>query len=161
MGRFQPALLGGLFIGVLSSLPYVSSANICCCLWVITGGLLTVYMQQQARPDPIETGEAVLGGLVAGLIGAVIAWGAVALMVNFTDPIWQEQFRESLEGNPAISPEMRDRVLQFMTGPSIAMLIGAIYLPTFAVFAMLGALLGVAFFRKKVPPQAPPPPVQM
>ncbi len=30
----------------------------------------------------------------------------------------------------------------------------AINLPIFAVFAMLGSLLGLAFFRKKVPPQA-------
>jgi len=29
-GRFQPALLGGIFIGVLSSIPLVSSLNVCC-----------------------------------------------------------------------------------------------------------------------------------
>ena len=30
----------------------------------------------------------------------------------------------------------------------------AINLPLYAVFAMLGSLLGLAFFRKKLPPQA-------
>ena len=32
--KLQPALFGGLFIGVLSALPLVSVGN-CCCLWVI------------------------------------------------------------------------------------------------------------------------------
>ena len=41
MTRYQPALLGGLFIGVLSALPVVNTANLCCCLWVIVGGVLT------------------------------------------------------------------------------------------------------------------------
>ena len=73
MSRHQPALLGGLFIGVLSALPVVSSANACCCLWVVAGGVLVVYLQQQNTPLPVETADAVLGGLIAGLIGAVIA----------------------------------------------------------------------------------------
>ena len=51
MKRHQPALLGGLFIGVLSSLPLVNIGNVCCCLWVVVGGLLTVYLQQQNTPS--------------------------------------------------------------------------------------------------------------
>ena len=34
------------------------------------------------------------------------------------------------------------------------MLRSLIIVPVYAVFAMLGALLGLAFFRKKLPPQA-------
>ena len=56
MSRFQPALLGGVVIGVLSGLPFVNIGNCCCCLWVVAGGVLTVYLQQQARnPVPLET----------------------------------------------------------------------------------------------------------
>ena len=51
----------------------IGSANVCCCLWVVAGGMLVVYLQQQSRPDPVETADAVLGGLIAGIIGAVIA----------------------------------------------------------------------------------------
>ena len=35
--KFQPALYGGLFIGVLSALPIINIGN-CCCLWVTAGG---------------------------------------------------------------------------------------------------------------------------
>ena len=32
--KLQPALLGGLFIGVLSALPIISAGNCFCCMWV-------------------------------------------------------------------------------------------------------------------------------
>ena len=73
MGKHQPALLGGLFIGVLSSLPVVGAANMCCCLWVISGGLIATYLLQKNSTTPIETSEAMLQGVLAGLIGAVVA----------------------------------------------------------------------------------------
>ena len=36
--RLQPALLGGIFIGVMSALPIINAGNCCCCLWVLAGG---------------------------------------------------------------------------------------------------------------------------
>ena len=36
----QPALYGGLVMGVLSALPLISAGNFCCCMWVISGGLV-------------------------------------------------------------------------------------------------------------------------
>jgi hypothetical protein len=152
MGRHQPALLGGLFIGVMSALPVIGSANVCCCLWVVTGGVLVVYLQQQNRPDPVETADAVLGGLIAGIIGAVIAAAGQYLMYSITGEVWQEAMRESLEQQSEIPPEMRDTIIRFLTGPSLWFIALAIGIPVNAVFAMLGALLGLAFFRKKLPP---------
>jgi hypothetical protein len=58
MGKHQPALLGGLFIGVISSLPIVSALNFAAVLWVVLGGLLVVYLQQQRTPEPVETADA-------------------------------------------------------------------------------------------------------
>jgi hypothetical protein len=157
MKRHQPALLGGLFIGVLSSLPFISIAN-CCCLWVIGGGLLTVYLQQQNKPEPIETGDAVLGGLIAGLVG-----GAIVCLVHYVKmlilgPIINdalEQARAQIESNAQMPPAARDmalHIMQMIAGGGGAALLALITLPVYAVFSMLGALLGLAFFRKKTPP---------
>lgn len=163
MGRYTPALLGGLLIGVLSSLPIVQAGNFCCCLWVIVGGLLTVYLQQQNRPDPIETSEALIGGLLAGIIGAVITGLVGMLMMQFAAGIWQPEMQRALEENPEIPPHVRDFVNRLMSSESLGLIMMLIYLPIYAIFAMLGALLGLAFFRKKppvLPPAAvPPPPV--
>ena len=71
-GRLQPALYGGLFIGVLSALPLVNVGNCCCCLWVVCGGVLAVYLRQQNSPFAVTSAEGALVGLLAGLFGGVI-----------------------------------------------------------------------------------------
>ena len=59
-------------MGVLSALPIVGAANACCCLWVVSGGLLAPYLLQQNRPEPISAGDGAIVGLLAGIIGAII-----------------------------------------------------------------------------------------
>ncbi|MGE5837375.1 MAG: hypothetical protein ACM4AI_23075 [Acidobacteriota bacterium] len=152
MSRHQPALLGGLFIGVLSALPVVGSANACCCLWVVAGGVLVVYLQQQNTPLPVETADAVLGGLIAGLIGAVIACLGQYILYAITGTLWQDMVRQQLEQNPEVPSEVKDMVTNLLTGRALWLLVLAFTLPLYAVFAMLGALLGLTFFRKKLPP---------
>jgi hypothetical protein len=63
--RLQPALWGGLFIGVLSALPLVNLENCCCCLWVLCGGALAAYLRQQNNLYQIDAAE-VRSGLMAG-----------------------------------------------------------------------------------------------
>ena len=154
MGKHQPALLGGLFIGVLSSLPFVSA---CCCLWVILGGVLVTYLQQQAKPTPVETADVVIGGLLAGVIGAVIASIGFLLLQGITGPMVQESMRQAFEQNNDMPPEVRDMMMRFTDPKTLGVLMFAINIPLYAVFSMLGSLLGLAFFKKKLPPQAPPP----
>jgi hypothetical protein len=154
--RYQPALLGGLFIGILSALPIVSGLNLCCCLWVVVGGLLTVYLRQQQQPEPLETADAVLSGLLAGVIGALLTVVGTWVFLHWTGPLWQDQVRTQLEANPDIPPQVRDMILNLIAGRGLVLLQFAVTLPIYAVFSMLGALLGLAFFRKKTPPAAPP-----
>jgi hypothetical protein len=154
MNKFRPALLGGVFIGVLSALPFIGAANLCCCLWVVAGGVLTAYLQQQAQPEPIEAGDAALGGLIAGLVGAVITIVIGQILLSVTGPLVQEQVRRALESNPDVPPEVRDLITRLTSGGGIALLQAAIYLPVYAIFGLLGGLLGMAFFKKK-PPASP------
>lgn len=152
MQKYQPALLGGLFIGVLSSLPVINAAN-CCCLWVIAGGVLVVYLQQQSNPLPVETADAVIGGLLAGLIGAILTSIVTMVLMGTTGALMQEQLRTGLE-NPEVPPEVREFMTNFLSGRNIAVLAFAINIPLYSIFGMLGALLGLAIFRKKLPPPA-------
>src|SRR2546427_5040357 len=70
--KTNPVLVGGLVMGVLSALPIISAGNLCCCLWIITGGLVAAYVLQQNQPTPITPGDGALVGLLAGLAGAGI-----------------------------------------------------------------------------------------
>jgi hypothetical protein len=158
MSRFQPALLGGVVIGVLSGLPFVNLGNCCCCLWVVAGGVLTVYLQQQAKnPVPLETSEAVLGGLIAGLVGAILGTVIDVALSPLVGPLQMQMAQRWIENLPNVPPEVRDQIEQAsrqgQVSQASAKILGLfIALPVDAVMAMLGALLGLAFFRKSAPP---------
>src|SRR5687767_1736426 len=69
----KPALAGGLALGILSAIPIVNFVNCICCLWVLAGGGLTAYLLNQQRPGRLTYGDGAFGGVIAGLVGAVVA----------------------------------------------------------------------------------------
>ena len=79
--KFQPALLGGLVLGVLSALPLVNIGNLCCCLWVISGGVVAAYLLQKNQVEPIGPGDGAAVGFLAGVIGAVV-WQVLQVPVT-------------------------------------------------------------------------------
>jgi hypothetical protein len=157
--KLKPALIGGVLIGVLSVIPFVSAVNLCCCLWAILGGMLATYLYVKNSPTPATAGDGAVLGVIAGAVGAVIscilgipialAMGPVmrnmivSLLQN-VDPRQAELMRQQFEaqGN-AIGP----LIIQSLIGAALLF-----------VFAILGGLLGVPIFekRKAAPPPAPP-----
>jgi len=162
MSRFQPALYGGLFTGVLSALPGVQIGNCCCCLWVVSGGILTTYLLQGRQETPVETSETMLQGLVAGIVGGLLA-GVLSVILQPLIGPWQQQMvmrmMERFQG--MMPPESRQQfeaamqAQQQSAGSSIQMEVvrSLIFVPVSAAFSTAGAALGLAFFRKKTPPQ--------
>src|SRR5438046_1140949 len=59
-------------MGVLSALPIIAVGNLCCCLWVVSGGLAAAYAQQQGQSDPISPADGAFVGFLAGLGGACV-----------------------------------------------------------------------------------------
>ncbi len=167
--KMQPALLGGLFIGVFSALPVVNLGNCCCCLWVVAGGALAAWFLQQNAPGPVTASEAAVAGLLAGLLGAVVST-AISIPLNLiTGPLvqgWIEQLVRNVQDLP---PEFRDAFEQArQEGQSgsagIAVAMGVVWLlislVVYAAFAAAGGALGAVLFGKTPPrPVAPPPPL--
>lgn len=153
-GRLQPALLGGLVIGVLSALPLVSAGNCCCCLWIVAGGMLAVYLRQQNSPYGVDASEGALVGLLAGLFGGIIGVLLSIPLDMMLGPVQRRLMERVIMSNPDISGDARDMLQRFSTPGALVMklIFGVI---TGAVFGMLGGLLGVAVFKKNGPPPAP------
>jgi hypothetical protein len=161
----QPALLGGLFIGVLSALPIVSICN-CCCLWVISGGVLAAYLDQQQDPRPTTAGRGAMAGLLAGLVGAVI-WLMVSSVVNVVlAPLQDEMLAAFTRSARDLPPELREWLDSLAKSePSLAASVFwfGVMLVIGSAISALGGALGAAYFRKDVAPALggpiPPPPL--
>jgi len=158
--KLLPALLGGLFIGVVSSLPIISMGNLCCCLWVVSGGVLAAWVMQLNTPRPVTNGEGAIVGVMAGVLGSIIVMmGLVALMALSRAPIdFNEVLREAAQ-SPEMTPEGRQALENLNPAVLIAFIAMGMFV-IYAVMATLGGLLGAVIFRKKSgPPPMPPPPM--
>lgn len=151
--KLQPALLGGIFIGVLSALPFVGA---CCCLWVIAGGALTTYLLQERITTPVSAGDASVAGLLAGVVGAVVST-MVGQLVAFASGANIDDTINSMLGRGDLPPWLTGAMEQVRDFPPGLFVIGALLMAMviYPIFSMLGALLGVAIFKKTPPP--PPP----
>jgi len=157
----MPALWGGLAIGILSALPFVSVLNLCCCLWVVTGGMLAAYVLQSNAPQPITTGDGAAVGLLAGIAGAFV-YTVVSLPLNLMlGPIQRRAMSRVIEQVPNLPTELRDAVGNVGSGEMAAFgLIMGFVMMLFvgAIFATVGGLLGAVLFKKKETPPVPEPP---
>ncbi|HZR26054.1 MAG TPA: hypothetical protein VFA59_20825 [Vicinamibacterales bacterium] len=152
----QPALIGGVVMGVLSGLPIVSAGNLCCCMWVIGGGMIAAYILQQNESTPITAGDGAIVGLLAGLVGAfvyLIVSIPVTLMVAPFERMFMERLRDQWGDMP---PEFRS-FAERAAGGGIRLFLGFIaYLFFGSAFSTIGGLIGHAIFQKKLPPATPP-----
>ncbi len=159
--KLQPALMGGLVIGVLSSLPLISAGNCICCMWVIGGGVVAAYLLQQNQSTPISTGDGAIVGLLAGLIGAGVSLLIsipVGLMFGPMQAEWMQRMTSSAGDVP---PELRpwiENMAQSGGFTIIGALFGFVFMVVAGViFGSLGGMLGALFFKKDGPPPPTPP----
>jgi hypothetical protein len=141
----MPALLGGLFIGVLSALPII---NCCCCLWISGGGVLAAYLQQQNQPASLTLPQGARVGLFAGIVGAVV-WLLASMALS---PV-QERLIGVLRTSPDLPPnvqEMLDSAEAGGLGGSLLMFV--LMLLCGSTISTIGGMIGAAYFRKDVPP---------
>ncbi|MFY9607204.1 MAG: hypothetical protein WAU45_01155 [Blastocatellia bacterium] len=159
--KLQPALVGGLTIGVLSSIPLVSAGNICCCLWVLLGGAIASRMMVKRSPHlPITTGEGAEVGALAGVVsaGVILVIGVpLNLLFSTSNSESMRQFADSSD-NPAIreamlqvTAMMEEHVVLF------ALLTWFVTSIIYIAFATVGGMIGVALFEKRKGQQPPPP----
>jgi hypothetical protein len=140
-------------MGVLSALPLIAAGNICCCLWVVSGGLMAAYVLQQNHPEPITAADGALVGLLAGLIGAGI-YAVLSIPISILlAPLEQRVMERLADAAGTMPPRFRGYMGGYL-GQSIGLLLGIVVM-FFAgsIFSTLGGLLGSAIFAKK--PQQP------
>ena len=143
-------------MGVLSALPIIYAGNLCCCLWVVTGGVTAAYVFQQNHAGPITPGDGAWVGLLAGIVGA-----GVHLVLSIPIDILMAPIERSMAlrltemaGN---LPNMRDAIDSFTrqsarAGLGLILIRRAVVfmfmLVIGSIFSTIGGLLGAVIFRK-------------
>jgi hypothetical protein len=157
--KLQPALLGGVTIGVLSALPVINLAN-CCCAWILFGGALSAYLMQQNHPEPIQAGDGAIVGLLAGVVGAFV-WLIASVPISMAMAPFQSEMANRMMRDAAdMAPELRGIFENMTTAPAIGvgLIVGFfVMLVVSSLFAMIGGIFGALMFRKNQPPVTPPP----
>jgi hypothetical protein len=157
-------------MGVLSALPIVAAGNLCCCLWLVSGGAIAAYLLQQHQTAPLTPADGALVGLMAGLIGAFVRF-VVAIPIDLMLAPMEHAMLQRIIDMGTLPPEARD-VLERYAGREgelsgafsiISRFVGLIFwLFLGAVFSTIGGLIGALIFRKEtlpgtidiIPPQA-------
>ncbi len=161
--RTQAALVGGATIGILSALPIIGWAN-CCCLWILAGGLVAAYVQQQNQNAPLSPGDGALAGLVAGIIGAFIFVVLAAAFDLLFGAVYQRIAERALQGPQDLPPELQ-RIFERAADPEsfgmrrLFLALNFLFmLFVGSLFSTVGGVIGAVVFRRELPPVSPPPP---
>lgn len=154
-------------MGVLSALPLINTLNVCCCLWVVSGGLVAAYVFQQNQSAPMSVGDGALVGFLAGITGAAVLF-VVSIPINYlVAPMERALVQRVLSMSGNMPPEMRQLLENLgeprtdigFLGQLVVRFVGFFFIVVVgAVFSTLGGLLGAALFRRSPPPDPAPEP---
>ena len=175
--KLRPAVLGGLIIGTISGIPGLNLLNCCCCAGILLGGAMSVYLYRHeftSEMPPMESSDALILGIIAGIIGALVTTFLSALIILILGPVETEMMRnfmekltQKLEDRGSVPQgtmdNMRDQFEQAMKdggtiGGILRSLVYALIL--YPIFSMLGGLIGYGIFGRKKPAVPPQPPMQ-
>lgn len=165
----KPALIGGVLLGILSALPFISYFNCICCAWVILGSVVAARLYVKDSSLPVTLGRGVGLGFLTGAIGTVVsALFSIPLLLlasrggsSIADQL-RQTLSQLMEQMPNVPPETRSALDSFIAEGNIGIFV---YIAGFffmfavnCVVAMIGGAIGVAVFEKRdTRPVAPPP----
>jgi hypothetical protein len=143
-----------MFLGLLSSLPYVSAGNYLCCMWILGGGALAAYMLTRQRSG-VTYGDGAFVGVLSGLFGAVITTIASIPMRLLAPGVFEAQqaaIEEAFRDTPEFQGPFRDFILQIASPEVSALTLGFTFFMSvlfYAMFAMIGGIVTVAVLNRK------------
>lgn len=135
--KWVPSLVGGIVMALLNNIPGVSLINLLCCAGLWSGGVVAGWMYKRQTGRFFSMGEGALMGLIASIIGAIVATIAFAT-------VGQAAVQSAFEQLAQTSPELAD--LDFTAGATTAIIFFQWIL--YLIFGVIGGLLGAALFGR-------------
>lgn len=157
--KLKPALIGGVLLGILSVIPFVSSLNVCCCLWAILGGMLAAHLYIKNSPTPVRSGDGAVIGALAGVIGAVIVL-VLGIPISYAmGPTMRNMLVGIVENIDRQQAELLRQRFEAAGDSIVGVIINTVILAVLLIiFSVIGGLIGTALFEKRKGGPVPPPP---
>ena len=160
--KVKPALIGGVVLGLLSVIPFVSAANVCCCLWAILGGMLATYLYVKNSPTPASAADGAVLGALAGVVGAAVSIVLGIPVALAMGPTMRNMLLSLLERVDARQADMMRQQFEAAGNDIGPVIINALITAALLfVFSIIGGLLGVPLFEKRKGGAPPPPPINV
>jgi hypothetical protein len=154
----QPAAIGGVVFGVLSGIPVISLLNCACCAYAIGGGMLAAHLYFKDLPAVAQQsyGEGAMLGLLTGGIGATVTTVIgipMRLFIGAAAGLGSMDRLNEILGDADLPAGIADLVGSLAGGGiSIGFILIGFFmrLISYGLFAMVGGIIGVAVFQKKM-----------
>jgi hypothetical protein len=164
--KVLPALYGGIIMGVISGVPFLSLINCCCCAGILFGGLMAVFFYKKdltQEMPPLSSSDALVVGALAGVFGAVVASVLDGLFMmalgNLTGEKIADLIREFYDRSGVTSdlpPGTLDQLDALRNAQFSALKVFQAFI-IHPLFGLLGGLIGYAVFKPKPEVPAVPP----
>jgi hypothetical protein len=144
------AVIAGVVMALLGSLPFINFCNCLLCIWVWGSSILAVFLYRRFdRVSPVlSVGQGAILGVVAGVIGAFLGFLVEAV---FSSASLAGAF-DLLRSQPSLQPFV-DGYLQLVKGGGYPILARLINLVLYAGFGAVGGILATSLIWKA--PQTP------
>ena len=137
------ALVAGVAMAVLSTIPFISALNCLLCAWLWLGGIFAVWYYKRSNPGFLTTSQGATIGAIAGLIGAVIGT-ILGLVVNSAGVAAQLAAQAEAMGDAG------GQIVTMLAG-GLGVVIGLILnLILYTLFGAIGGFIGASIFKPKV-----------
>jgi hypothetical protein len=151
----QPALAGGMFLAILSSIPIISAGNYLCCMWIVGGGALAAYMLRKQTARRLTYGDGAFAGVLSGLFGAV-GMTMISIPLRLLAPqIFESQrllLEEAFRETPELQGPLRDLLIQLVSPEISAITLAFTFFGNVlvnSIFAMIGGIAATALMNRK------------
>jgi hypothetical protein len=147
--------IGGVIMALLSIIPFVSCGNYACCVWVWGSAIVAVFIYRMFEKNQpgLTTGQGMVLGLAAGLVGAVLVtiWLLISNVIFAgSNAAAYEQAMQQVQQMYGTMPEGYDEMMKQFSSPGTSALVGAVcYFILLPLFGAIGGAIATGVIWKK------------
>jgi len=145
--KFIPSIIGGVIIGILTTVPGLSVINCFCCAGIVLGGYVAVFIYFKTLGDAaLSYSDGALVGLLSGIFGVLFGLMLNSILGITIDEVL-DQVMQNIDNLP---PEVEDILLMLRENKDQLLILNlAFSILLNGVFGLLGGILGVSILGKK------------